>query len=265
MQHAERGVPPTGLAPSPPGVGSGRASPSKPRPRLAGPTVHSLSAASINFKVSIRESARKLAGLRGSGFGLRARHPDRPRAPSRASPRSPAGRWGRTDGQDPLTGRKQTRFAPRPRHRNVQRRASPAPRGEGAAVRPSRRPREPRGRAPQPGRVFGVSPGAPRPSARVGAREATAAPWLFAVTEAPEGLNTPLRRHEGFAEQQRGSGENPRLTPSCGVGLCAAPPPLGSRAGSARPLPAWTPRRCRSPVRAPRLEEPDRVSALRFS
>lgn len=51
-----------------PGVGSGRASPSKPRPRLAGPTVHSLSAASINFKVSIRESARKLAssGVRAS-------------------------------------------------------------------------------------------------------------------------------------------------------------------------------------------------------
>lgn len=68
MQRAERGVPPTGLAPSPPGVGSGRASPSKPRPRFAGPTVHSLSAASINFKMSIRESARKLAssGVRAS-------------------------------------------------------------------------------------------------------------------------------------------------------------------------------------------------------
>lgn len=263
MQRAERGVPPTGLAPSP-ARRRVREGESIEAQAAVGWADSSFSFRGINKLQSEHSREREEAG-RPPGFGLRARRPDRPRAPSRASPRSPAGRWGRTDGQDPLTGRKQTRFAPRPRHRNVQRRASPAPRGEGAAVRPSRRRREPRGRAPQPGRVFGVSPGAPRPSARVGAREATAAPWLFAVTAAPEGLNTPLRGHERFAEQQRVSGENPRLTPSCGVGLCAAPPPLGSRARSARPLPAWTPRRCRSPVRAPRLEEPDRVSALRFS
>lgn len=124
MQHAERGVPPTGLAPSPPGVGSGRASPSKPRPRLAGPTVHSLSAASINFKVSIRESARKLAGLRGSGF-------------ARATRTGPAPPLARLRDHPPVAGGGPTARTP---SRDGSKRDSRPDRGTGTS-RDARRPR----------------------------------------------------------------------------------------------------------------------------
>lgn len=124
MQRAERGVPPTGLAPSPPGVGSGRASPSKPRPRLAGPTVHSLSAASINFKVSIRESARKLAGLRGSGF-------------ARATRTGPAPPLARLRDHPPVAGGGPTARTP---SRDGSKRDSRPDRGTGTS-RDARRPR----------------------------------------------------------------------------------------------------------------------------